>query len=75
MTILELKSVAKGYGYGSDRTQVLSDIDLKVEKGEFVALVGYSGAGKTTLVSLIAGLLEPDTGSVLVNGKRVSGPG
>ena len=75
MTILELKSVAKGYGYGSDRTQVLSDIDLKVEKGEFVALVGYSGAGKTTLVSLIAGLLEPDTGSVLVNGKPVSGPG
>jgi nitrate/nitrite transport system ATP-binding protein len=75
MTILELKSVAKGYGQGSDRTQVLSDIDLKVEKGEFVALVGYSGAGKTTLVSLIAGLLEPDTGSVLVNGKSVSGPG
>jgi nitrate/nitrite transport system ATP-binding protein len=75
MTILELKSVAKGYGQGADRTQVLSDIDLKVETGEFVALVGYSGAGKTTLVSLIAGLLAPDTGSVLFNGKPVSGPG
>lgn len=75
MTILELKSVAKGYGHGSDRTQVLSDIDLTIEKGEFVALVGYSGAGKTTLVSLIAGLLAPDSGSVSFAGKPVSGPG
>jgi nitrate/nitrite transport system ATP-binding protein len=75
MTTLELKSVAKAYGEGADRTQVLTEIDLKVEKGEFVALVGYSGAGKTTLVSLIAGLLAPDSGSVLFGGKPVDGPG
>jgi nitrate/nitrite transport system ATP-binding protein len=75
MAILELKGVSKGYGQGGDRTQVLSDIDLSIDKGEFVALVGYSGAGKTTLVSLIAGLLSPDTGSVHFIGKPVNGPG
>lgn len=75
MTILELKNVSKGYGAGRERTQVLSDIDLTIHKGEFVALVGYSGAGKTTLVSLIAGLLAPDTGSVSFGGKAVRGPG
>jgi nitrate/nitrite transport system ATP-binding protein len=75
MTILELKGVSKGYGLGADRTQVLCDVDLAVERGEFVALVGYSGAGKTTLVSMIAGLLAPDTGSVLFEGKPVHGPG
>ncbi len=75
MTILELKGVSKGYGHGDDRTQVLCDVDLAIEKGEFVALVGYSGAGKTTLVSMIAGFLEPDTGSVQFRGKPVRGPG
>lgn len=75
MTILELKGVSKGYGQGADRSQVLCDVDLAIEQGEFVALVGYSGAGKTTLVSMIAGLLAPDTGSVLFQGKPVDGPG
>ena len=75
MATLELKGVSKGYGHGAERTQVLSDVNLSIDKGEFVALVGYSGAGKTTLVSLIAGLLAPDTGSVYFAGKLVSGPG
>ncbi|HKP61636.1 MAG TPA: ABC transporter ATP-binding protein [Polyangiales bacterium] len=75
MAILELKGVSKGYGSGSDRTQVLSGLELSIDKGEFVALVGYSGAGKTTLVSLIAGLLAPDTGSLHFAGKPVTGPG
>jgi nitrate/nitrite transport system ATP-binding protein len=75
MPILELKRVSKGYGHGRERTQVLSDIDLTIEKGEFVALVGYSGAGKTTLVSMIAGLLAPDSGSVEFAGKPVREPG
>ncbi|HKU44974.1 MAG TPA: ABC transporter ATP-binding protein [Polyangiales bacterium] len=75
MAILELKGVSKGYGAGVDRTNVLADIELSIDKGEFVALVGYSGAGKTTLVSLIAGLLAPDTGSVHFAGKPVTGPG
>jgi nitrate/nitrite transport system ATP-binding protein len=71
MPLLELKNVSKGYG----ATDVLRDINLTVERGEFVAIVGYSGAGKTTLMSMIAGLLSPDRGMVSLNGKRVTGPG
>ena len=64
MALLELKDVCKSYGAARRRTtEVLRDIDLEVERGEFVAIVGYSGAGKTTLVSLIAGLLAPDAGT------------
>jgi nitrate/nitrite transport system ATP-binding protein len=75
MPLLELKNITKGYGPAGSRTEVLLDINLQVERGEFVAIVGYSGAGKSTLVSLIAGLISPDRGSVLLDGKPVSGPG
>jgi len=75
MTILELRGVSKGYGAGAERTHVLESIDLALDKGDFVALVGYSGAGKTTLVSLIAGLLAPDSGTIRFDGKPVTGPG
>ena len=75
MAFLELKGVGKGYGSGKDRTEVLADINLEVERGEFVAIVGYSGAGKTTLVSMMAGLLAPDRGTISVDGKPVTGPG
>jgi nitrate/nitrite transport system ATP-binding protein len=75
MPLLELKNISKGYGLAGLRTEVLLNINLQVERGEFVAIVGYSGAGKSTLVSLIAGLLSPDRGSVLLDGKPVTGPG
>lgn len=75
MPYLELKSVAKGYGTNGARSEVLRDINLTVEKGEFVAIVGYSGAGKTTLISLIAGLHRPDTGTVLLNDLEITAPG
>jgi nitrate/nitrite transport system ATP-binding protein len=71
MAFLELVGVGKGYG----QVSVLEDVNLQVERGEFLAVVGYSGAGKTTLLSLIAGLLRPDAGSVALDGKPVSGPG
>ena len=75
MAILELKDVRKGYGEGEARTQVLGGIDLRVEEGEFVAILGFSGSGKTTLISAIAGLIEPDTGEILFKGAPVRGPG
>ena len=75
MPFLELKGVAKGYGPAGQQAEVLADINLTVERGEFVAIVGYSGAGKTTLISMIAGLVKPDLGDVLLDGKAVTAPG
>ena len=75
MSFLQLKGVSKGYGPGSARTEVLADLDLEIEQGEFVAIVGYSGAGKTTLMSLLAGLIKPDAGTVTMEGKEMDGPG
>jgi nitrate/nitrite transport system ATP-binding protein len=74
-TALELSGVSKSFGAGKDRAEVLSNINLTVEEGEFVAVVGYSGAGKTTLVNMIAGLSAPDEGKVLAGGAPVTGPG
>ena len=75
MALLELKNVNKGYAQDGQPNPVLSDIDMSIERGEFVALVGYSGAGKSTLVSMIAGLLAPDSGTVRFEGADVRGPG
>jgi nitrate/nitrite transport system ATP-binding protein len=71
MAYLELKNVSKDFG----GTPVLKDINLSVEKGEFVAIVGFSGAGKTTLISLIAGLLKPSSGSLTLNDLEITEPG
>jgi nitrate/nitrite transport system ATP-binding protein len=75
MPFLELQNVSKGYGLPGSRTEVLRDINLTIEEGEFVAIVGYSGAGKTTLISMIAGLLRPDSGTVKLRGEIITEPG
>src|SRR4051794_40244594 len=71
MAFLELKNINKHFG----GTHVLRDINLRIEKGSFVAIVGFSGAGKTTLISLIAGLLQPDSGTVKLNDLEITEPG
>lgn len=71
MAYLELNNVSKSFG----GAPVLKDINLSVAKGEFVAIVGFSGAGKTTLISLIAGLLKPGNGSLMLNDLEITGPG
>ena len=75
MPFLELANVSKGYGEGLDRTEVLSKFNLRVEEGEFIAIIGFSGSGKTTLISLIAGLITPDEGDIALNMKIIDGPG
>ncbi len=74
MSLLELSGVCKSYGIRSDRTRVLSNVNLSVEEREFVAIVGYSGTGKTTLMSILAGLRQPDIGQAMMGGKPITGP-
>lgn len=74
MSILKLKNVSKGYGTGSQRVEILKDINLEVEEGEFLAIVGFSGSGKTTLMKMLAGLEMPDKGEILFNNARITGP-
>jgi nitrate/nitrite transport system ATP-binding protein len=68
---LELTNVNKSFG----GTAVLKDINLTIEKGEFVAIVGFSGAGKTTLMNLICGLTKPDSGTAKLNDLEITEPG
>ena len=75
MAFLELKNVTKSYPSGRTTVPVLEDLNFQIERGEFVAIVGYSGAGKTTLISLIAGLIQPDTGSITLNDLEIAAPG
>lgn len=67
-TILELKGLTKSFG----QTEVLRGIDITIAKGEFITLLGSSGCGKTTTLRIIAGLEEPDGGSVLLNGEDIT---
>ena len=69
MSILKLENVSKSYG---DEV-ILEDINLEVQKGEFVAILGFSGSGKTTLVSLIAGLIEANEGALIFKDEPIKG--
>lgn len=71
MAFLELKNVSKSFG----NSTVLKDINLSIEKGEFVAIVGFSGAGKTTLINIIAGLIKADSGNATLNDLEITAPG
>ncbi len=66
--ILQLKQIEKSFG----DTKVLDGINLELNRGEFITLLGSSGCGKTTTLRIIAGLEQPDSGSVLLNGADVT---
>ena len=74
MSYIQYNNV-KGFGENQERIEVLDNINLSMEKGEFLAIVGFSGSGKSTLMSLLSGLQKPDSGSVLFDEKPISGPG
>lgn len=74
-SFLEISAMSKSFGDGAGRTDVLHDINLKVDEAEFIAIVGFSGSGKTTLISALAGLIAPDEGGIIFKGKEIDGPG
>lgn len=71
--MLEVHHVSKSFTSVGKTTVALEDINLTVNDGEFVSLLGPSGSGKTTLLRIIDGLTAPDTGSVLLDGEKVTG--
>lgn len=72
MIILETKDLKKTYGTGEAKVEALKGINLAVEKGEFVSIVGTSGSGKSTLLHMLGGLDRPSSGSVMVDGNDLS---
>lgn len=72
MAILETKNLKKTYGKGETAVHALDGVDLRVEKGEFLAVVGTSGSGKSTLLHMLGGLDRPTEGAVTVDGKELS---
>ena len=72
MSILQTKDLRKIYGSGEAEVRALDGVDLSVEKGEFVSVVGTSGSGKSTLLHMLGGLDRPTSGSVTVDGKELS---
>ena len=72
MQILQIKNLKKYYGEEPNIIRAVDDVDLSVNKGEFVAIVGNSGSGKSTLLHMIGGLDVPTAGSVVVRGKELS---
>ena len=73
-TVLEFKDVTKSFGDGTAKTEVLKNINLSVQDGEFLVLLGFSGTGKTTLINLMAGIEMPTKGSVTYKGKPITEP-
>lgn len=72
MEILRCEGIKKVYGTGNSRVAALQNIDLSVEKGEFVAIVGASGSGKSTLLHILGSVDKPTEGKVIVEGTDIS---
>ena len=72
---LSIENVGVTFERGAVSSEVLRGVDLKVEKGEYVSIIGHSGCGKSTLLNIVAGLLPMTTGAVIVDGSAVEAPG
>jgi len=70
-TLIDIQDLSKVYERGRQKVEVLHGVDLKIEEGDFLALMGPSGSGKTTLLNLIGGLDTPTSGSITVAGDRI----
>ena len=72
MSLVELKGVSRIYTSGDHKLKALDDINLSLDKGKFIVILGQSGAGKSTLLNLLGGLDSPTSGQIIVDGKDIS---
>jgi nitrate/nitrite transport system ATP-binding protein len=75
MSYLSIEQLDKSFSRGKLDSQVLKNINLRIDKGEFISIIGHSGCGKSTVLNIVAGLLDPSLGVVILDGKEVNGPG
>ena len=73
--LLTVRGVTKRFPVGDGEIEALARIDLAIDSGELVCLIGASGCGKSTLLRIIAGFEEPSTGEVATHGRIITGPG
>jgi len=69
--MIELKGLSKSYTVSGNTVKAVQNVDLTIEQGHFVSIVGHSGSGKSTFLSLIGGIARPDTGTVKVDGMNI----
>jgi nitrate/nitrite transport system ATP-binding protein len=77
MAFLEIDHVSKYFpsSSGNGKVCIFKDVTIKIDKGEFVTVIGHSGCGKSTLLNMVAGLDTMSEGGIILNGREVSGPG
>ena len=72
MEIVRTENLSKTYGSGENLVKAIDDVNLKIEKGEFIAIVGPSGSGKSTLLHLLGGVDNPSSGKIFIDGNYIS---
>ena len=72
MEIVRTENLSKTYGSGENLVRAIDDVNLKIEKGEFIAIVGSSGSGKSTLLHLLGGVDNPSSGKIFIEGNDIS---
>jgi NitT/TauT family transport system ATP-binding protein len=72
--LMKVRGMSMSYGEGAQENKIIENLDLDVEFGQFISIVGPSGVGKTTLLRCLSGLLRPKAGTIEVSGTQISGP-
>src|ERR1051325_7433682 len=72
---LQISNLTKSYPSPKGEAVIVKDFDLRIKKGEFVCLMGHSGCGKSTVLSIVAGLNDLTAGGIILAGKELAGPG
>ncbi|MGL4988732.1 MAG: ABC transporter ATP-binding protein [Cetobacterium sp.] len=70
--VLELKNICKNYSTKAENLEIIKNLNLKIEEGDFISILGQSGSGKTTLLNLIGLLDSPTSGEIYINGDKIS---